>query len=312
MSVNTIIGITVDTVASRQEAVEHARRLNDDLERRVRVRTAELLAAHDDLRTSEARLKEAQEAAHIGSWEWQLSDGRVWWSKELYKICGVDPEAFVPSQTAFFELVHPDDRAPLNRALEQSLLLEQPFEVEHRITRPSGDVHTCTRRVRSSPANLLNPAACSAWRRTSPTRSGSKRSCSGTEARSAWPADRRSRARLQQPAHGDYRLYGSVAGRRRADGSTPGGTARGQKGGRARGGADAAAPRLQPTASARSADHQRERCHREYDEAAAAVDRGRHRRDDGARQRPPQRHHRSRSFRAGPHESRGQCSRRDA
>jgi integral membrane sensor domain MASE1 len=105
MSVNTIIGITVGaTVASREEAVEHARRLNDDLERRVRVRTAELLAAHDDLHTSEARLKEAQEAAHIGSWEWQLSGGRVWWSKELYRICGVDPEAFVPSQAAFLSL----------------------------------------------------------------------------------------------------------------------------------------------------------------------------------------------------------------
>ena len=70
MSVNTIIGITVGTtVASRQEAVDHARRLNDDLERRVRVRTAELLAARR-LAHEGARLK-GPRRLHIGSWEWR-------------------------------------------------------------------------------------------------------------------------------------------------------------------------------------------------------------------------------------------------
>jgi len=143
MAVTTIVGITVGAaVAERRRADDHVRQLNDDLERRVRTRTAELQSAHDELRASEARLEEAQAVAHIGSWEWQISLNRVWWSKELYQIFGVDSSACLPSYAAFLLAVHPDDRTMVSRVVQQALTDWQPFECEHRITRPDGDVRT--------------------------------------------------------------------------------------------------------------------------------------------------------------------------
>jgi len=32
------------------------------------------------LRSSEVRLTQAQELAHVGNWQWDISDDRVWWS----------------------------------------------------------------------------------------------------------------------------------------------------------------------------------------------------------------------------------------
>ena len=46
------------------------------------------------LRESEARLANAQRIAHLGSWEWDIVNDTVWRSDEVYRIFGVDREAF--------------------------------------------------------------------------------------------------------------------------------------------------------------------------------------------------------------------------
>ena len=47
-----------------------------DLEERVVVRTAELTAANE-------RLAEAQQLAHLGSWDWDVASGAVTWSEDV-------------------------------------------------------------------------------------------------------------------------------------------------------------------------------------------------------------------------------------
>ena len=84
--------------------------MNDELEQRVQARTAELQGAYDQLVTGDARVKEAQELAHVGSWEWNVVDNSGWWSEELYRICGADPESFRPNYDAFMALSPADDR----------------------------------------------------------------------------------------------------------------------------------------------------------------------------------------------------------
>ncbi len=46
------------------------------------------------LRSSEARLKEAQRIAHIGSWELDLGSRRLSWSDEVHRIFEIEPGAF--------------------------------------------------------------------------------------------------------------------------------------------------------------------------------------------------------------------------
>jgi hypothetical protein len=54
------------------------------LEERVRQRTTEVTTAND-------RLAEAQELAHLGSWDWDVATGDVHWSREMYRIHGIPP-----------------------------------------------------------------------------------------------------------------------------------------------------------------------------------------------------------------------------
>lgn len=55
-------------------------------------------------------LADAQQIAHIGSWEWQLNTNQLIWSDEQYRIFGFDPGSCVPTIELTNSMVHPEDR----------------------------------------------------------------------------------------------------------------------------------------------------------------------------------------------------------
>jgi len=71
--------------------------------------------ADERLRRSEMLLTEAQELTSIGSWEWDLVTGEVFWSPELFRILGLDPGRVVPCFDAYLDCIHPDDRQAAQR-----------------------------------------------------------------------------------------------------------------------------------------------------------------------------------------------------
>ncbi|HEU4684477.1 MAG TPA: PAS domain S-box protein [Nitrospira sp.] len=92
------------------------------------------------LRRSEARLKEAQRIAHIGSWELDLIGKTVTWSDEIYGIVEIDPGQFGASYEAFLALVHPEDRELVTRAFTDSLSSKTPYDVVHRLLMQDGRI----------------------------------------------------------------------------------------------------------------------------------------------------------------------------
>src|SRR5205807_7836464 len=74
--------------------------------------------AEEALRRSEGYLAEAQKLTHTGSWAAQVPQtenvywSNVYWSKEMYRIFGLDPDSTPPSSMAFARLLHPED-API-------------------------------------------------------------------------------------------------------------------------------------------------------------------------------------------------------
>jgi two-component system cell cycle sensor histidine kinase/response regulator CckA len=99
--------------------------------------------AQADLAANEAKLAEAQQIAHLGSWEWEIAADRVTWSDELYRIYGVNPEDGVSgfgSYGSYLEKVHPDDRARVARVIETALTERRPWSIDYRIVRPGGDL----------------------------------------------------------------------------------------------------------------------------------------------------------------------------
>jgi diguanylate cyclase (GGDEF)-like protein/PAS domain S-box-containing protein len=92
------------------------------------------------LRESEARLKEAQGIAHVGSWELDLVSDRLTWSDEIYRIFEIDPLRFSPSYEAFLDAVHPDDREAVNRAYTESVKNRRPYDITHRLQMSDGRI----------------------------------------------------------------------------------------------------------------------------------------------------------------------------
>src|SRR6516164_4316087 len=93
------------------------------------------------LRASEERLRLAQQAARIGTFEWNIRTGANTWTPELEAMYGLAPRGFGGTQTAFENLVHPDDRARVIELDNWALKTGQPTTGEWRVVWPDGSVH---------------------------------------------------------------------------------------------------------------------------------------------------------------------------
>ncbi|MBP2313460.1 hybrid sensor histidine kinase/response regulator [Azospirillum soli] len=101
----------------------------------------DLRRAEAALRESESRLRMAQEAAGIGSWDWDLPSGRITWSDSLYRLFGAEPGTIDPEVAVFVErVVHPDDRQAVLAKAQQSSLRGGEMQLQYRIVRPDGTV----------------------------------------------------------------------------------------------------------------------------------------------------------------------------
>ncbi|WP_052341109.1 MASE1 domain-containing protein [Salinarimonas rosea] len=96
--------------------------------------------AEEALLASEERLRLAQEAGGIATWEWSIATGDVTWTGPMETLLGLPPGSRSPGHDAFLAQVHPDDRAGVSAAVEAALAGSAPLDVEFRIRRRDGDV----------------------------------------------------------------------------------------------------------------------------------------------------------------------------
>jgi len=97
--------------------------------------------AEKALRASEERLRLAQQAARMGSFEWNIRTGESSWTPELEAIYGLPPSGVSRTRAAFEDLVCPDDRARVNEFVDQALKTGRPTKGEWRVIWPDGSVH---------------------------------------------------------------------------------------------------------------------------------------------------------------------------
>jgi PAS domain S-box-containing protein len=107
----------------------------------IAVDVTERKMAEEALRASEERLRLAQQAACIGTFEWNIPTGVNSWTPELEAMYGLPPGGFGGTQTAFENLIHPDDRAEVIRLDDWALKTGQPTKGEWRVVWPDGSVH---------------------------------------------------------------------------------------------------------------------------------------------------------------------------
>jgi integral membrane sensor domain MASE1/anti-sigma regulatory factor (Ser/Thr protein kinase) len=142
-------------VTQRLHAHQALERAAARLETRVRQRTSQLSATNLQLRMEiaereeanrkllqrEGQLAEAQQVAHIGSWEWMIPQNRISWSDEMYRIHGHVPQAFPATFATAVAQVNPEDAARIRSNVEAAIRRADDHElpnIEYRITRPNG------------------------------------------------------------------------------------------------------------------------------------------------------------------------------
>jgi len=96
------------------------------------------------LRRSEGYLAEAQKLTHTGSWAAQVSQkepvywSNVYWSKEMYRIFGLDPGPTPPSPMEVVRQLHPEDAPYHPGVVERAIRDGTDFEMDFRLLLPDG------------------------------------------------------------------------------------------------------------------------------------------------------------------------------
>ena len=104
-----------------------------------------------ELQESQERLLMAQEIAHVGNWELDLSSKTIWASEEAFRIYGLKRTSpYLPLDQAQKVPVS-EDRPRLDTALKELLQNKAPYDEEFRIMRPNEN----SPRVVHSIANLV-------------------------------------------------------------------------------------------------------------------------------------------------------------
>jgi PAS domain S-box-containing protein len=96
--------------------------------------------AEERLRRSEAYLAEGQRLGHTGSWVLDPSGSFTYWSRELFRIYGLDPACGAPSFQGYLDCIHPQDREFMADLIREIVAKGLGCDIKKRIVRPDGDV----------------------------------------------------------------------------------------------------------------------------------------------------------------------------
>ncbi|TFV55690.1 GAF domain-containing protein [Geodermatophilus sp. DF01-2] len=109
-------------------------------------RPADLGGAHGPVdlsageRLTQARLRLALEAAHLGLWDWDLATGGLVWDERSMAMFGVDPAEVTGFVTDIEEPIHPEDLPQVQAALAGAIATASTVDVEFRVVWPDGTI----------------------------------------------------------------------------------------------------------------------------------------------------------------------------
>ncbi|WP_103666983.1 response regulator [Pseudanabaena sp. BC1403] len=125
-----MIGTHLD-ISGRKQSVEMLQNLNETLGKKVQARTA-------DLQRSESRLREAQQIAHLGSWELDVQTRENSWSIEVFRVFKLDPNFPEPNYEELLAYFPIDDRKRFLQLIDRAIQFGETFETDLQILRADG------------------------------------------------------------------------------------------------------------------------------------------------------------------------------
>ena len=147
----TVVQRDVTTEVESQTALRAG---HDELDRRVRERTAELVYANALLRqeiAERSRTEEslintktiltiAQRVTRLGTWVYDIAADDMAWSDEIFTMCGIVPQSVKPTLALATQMIHPADRSAVSREFRECMLNGRDYTNDRRIMRADGSV----------------------------------------------------------------------------------------------------------------------------------------------------------------------------
>ena len=95
--------------------------------------------AQETLERTQRALLDAEHIAGLGSWDWNLQTGEIYWSDGMFRLCGVDRADGACSPDSYIECVHPDDRPVVSKALDAAFSGAHKVSADFRFFRRDGE-----------------------------------------------------------------------------------------------------------------------------------------------------------------------------
>lgn len=102
---------------------------------------AERVQAEQALHESEERLRLALDAAHMGTFDWDVPNDYITWSRWHEELWGFQPGQFDNTFTTVAQRLHPDDLPGVNAEITRCIATHEPFVGEFRVVWPDGSIH---------------------------------------------------------------------------------------------------------------------------------------------------------------------------
>ena len=93
------------------------------------------------LTQSEERLHRSQTFANIGTWDWNIVNGDLFWSDRIAPLFGYAEGMLETTYENFLNAVHPDDRQMVSDAVNNCVSQRAEYNIEHRVVWPDGSEH---------------------------------------------------------------------------------------------------------------------------------------------------------------------------
>lgn len=93
------------------------------------------------VKESEQRLNLSQAFANIGTWDWNIRSGAIFWSERIAPLIGYADGNVAHSYENFLSAIYPDDLPMVSDAIRDCLELGISYNVEHRCVWPDGSMH---------------------------------------------------------------------------------------------------------------------------------------------------------------------------
>ena len=96
--------------------------------------------SNDELIIATESMKHAEEIGGFSSWQWDVESNIFSYSDNQYRLLGEEPQSFIPSNEAFLEFVHPEDRHIITNVEKQVVNNKESSLAFYRIIRKDGSI----------------------------------------------------------------------------------------------------------------------------------------------------------------------------